>query len=113
MNICKVNIAKYIFLLFFFQKICICQKKPVTLRHHLKNKIMGRHYSEEARSHTMVLTCCCCHDEWIVTPEEFVFNKCGRKIFDKSTYKGIPIDSNHDGWCCEKCAEEILRIKNL
>ena len=52
--------------------------------------------------------CCICGEIYQMTAMEYAFHKFGRIVHDFSEHDGCD-----DDWCCPKCAEEILRIKNL
>lgn len=54
-----------------------------------------------------------CGKECIMTPEEYLFNKDGYKIVDRSTHYGNSNEPVIDGWCCKECGDEVLRIRDL
>lgn len=53
--------------------------------------------------------CCICHNIFVMSCEDYLFNNCGLKVFDNDPDKVY----DKPGWCCEECSEEILRIKNM
>lgn len=53
--------------------------------------------------------CCICHDLFVMTCEDYLFNNCGKKVWSNDPDK----IKDNEGWVCEECAEEIIRIKNL
>lgn len=71
------------------------------------------HVSEGIRGKIMFRKCCMCGKECIMTPEEYLFNKDGYKIVDRSTHYGNSNEPVIDGWCCKECGDEVLRIRDL
>ena len=71
------------------------------------------HFSEGTKARTMSRTCCMCGEEWVMTTEEYLFNKVGYKVVDRSMHLGTSNEPAVTGWCCDKCAAEVIRIRDL
>lgn len=63
------------------------------------------------KAQNIVKCCKCemCEKEFLLTPEDYIFNKFGRKVFSTDDYG----KTCNEGWVCPKCADEIIKIKNL
>lgn len=59
----------------------------------------------KAKNTTKMNICCCCGGIFIVDCKEYVFNEYGSRIRNDQEMQ--------EGWVCEDCKQEILRIKNL